>query len=96
MRKKHSFDKYNPDNLREVFGTSNPSEVTVVRWKNKWKYDRPCVPVSSLSRAYSIIKDSSDIDPLFYQFCQDKNARLNVVFFKEEDYVLFKLLYHSD
>lgn len=89
--------RYSDEALMEVFGTTGVDELTIIRWKRRWKTERGRVEVSSYNAAFTIL-DEAGVDPLFYQISadigdgkSDSAERYHIVFFKAEHEVFFKL-----
>lgn len=75
--------------LIEVFGTSRPAESTIRRWRRSWRDNEQCCKIESFNETLKFIQEY-DIDSLFYQI-KSVDGIKHIVFFKNEDYVFFKI-----
>lgn len=89
----------------EHLGTPNPSALQIHDWKDSWQ-DKYEVEITSLHKAKQVIREQ-EIPELLYKFkygdtetyYEDAYSRVHqkaIVFFNEEDMVLFKIMYNSD
>ena len=77
----------------EYLGTSNPKSHHIKQWKNtcETKYS---VVINSRTKARQTLKDA-DIPNLLYDMRYLEDGTKIAVFFRDEDLVLFKLMYDN-
>jgi len=77
----------------EYLGTPNPKSHHIKQWKNTWdtKYS---VVINSRTKARQTLK-TADIPTLLYDMRYLEDGTKVAVFFRDEDLVLFKLMYDN-
>ncbi len=108
MRKRINNRLYTTQLCIEHCGMANPGPADIRRFKESWKLDYKC-PINSISKAQKILKEQ-ECPPLLYDIrtnnwdwngaggmpeWNDIETKRFIVFFEEEDYILFKLLYNN-
>lgn len=81
-------DRYNLDDLIEIFGTPRPFEKTILRWRRGWR-DTNKIYVNNYIAAQRYCADNS-INSLFFQMGVDGD-NMFVSFYYEEHAVFFRL-----
>jgi hypothetical protein len=81
-------------------GVPNPGPAEIRKFKESWRVDYR-VPIQSITKAKELLKQQ-EIPPLLYDirtnnwdWAGENEEGRYVVFYEEEDYILFKLLHKN-
>src|SRR6056300_609470 len=81
-------------------GTANPGPADIRNWKESWN-TKFQIAISSVHKAQKVLKEQ-EIPPLLYDirsnnwdWAGDGQEGRSVLFYEEEDYILFKLLHKN-
>ncbi len=108
MRKRINDRLYTTKLCIKHCGMANPGPADIRKFKESWKRQYICA-ISSISKAQKVLKEQ-ECPPLLYDIrttnwnwsepehmpeWNDLETRRYIMFFEEEDYILFKLLYNN-
>lgn len=100
MRKRINQRLYTTQLCIKHLGVPNPGPAEIRNFKDSWNHQYR-VPIQSITKAQKILKEQ-EIPPLLYDirtnnwdWAGDGEEGRSVLFYEEEDYILFKLLHKN-